>query len=121
MAEITYDTKEDRRTSSVPEKNKVTASNMNEIKTSVNALYALVAQVYSPKAVVITAADFAGSNYVNTQLIGKTPQVDFNVYSNSGSGVLLKYLDGYAFAIMTGTLTMDAGDYVIVLNVKLTA
>lgn len=39
MAKIAYTSKADNVTSELPEINKVTAANMNEIKTSVNALY----------------------------------------------------------------------------------
>lgn len=39
MAKITYTTKADNVVSELPEINKVTAANMNEIKTSVNAVY----------------------------------------------------------------------------------
>ena len=39
MAKITFSTKSDNQTSVLPEINKVTAANINEIKNSVNALY----------------------------------------------------------------------------------
>jgi hypothetical protein len=61
----------------------------------------------------ITSADFVGSDYVNALLIGKTPQVGFNVFSNDGSGALLDYPNSYSFDGVTGTLTMTAGNYVI--------
>ena len=47
MSEITFQNKVERRTTSIPEVNKVTASNMNEIKNSVNALYTGVANTAS--------------------------------------------------------------------------
>ena len=61
----------------------------------------------------ITSADFVGSDYTNALLIGKTPQVGFNVFSNDGSGALLDYPNSYDFDNTTGTLTMPAGNYVI--------
>jgi hypothetical protein len=39
MAKIAYSSKSDNVTTALPEINKVTAANMNEIKTSVNAIY----------------------------------------------------------------------------------
>jgi len=39
MAKIAYSSKSDNVTTALPEINKVTAANMNEIKTSVNAVY----------------------------------------------------------------------------------
>lgn len=39
MAKIAYSSKSDNNTTALPEINKVTAANMNEIKTSVNAVY----------------------------------------------------------------------------------
>jgi hypothetical protein len=39
MAKITFSTKSDNQTSVLPEANKVTAANINEIKNSVNELY----------------------------------------------------------------------------------
>lgn len=120
MAKITYTAKEDRRTVDVPEVNKVTAANMNEIKTSVNALYDLVAQVLIPTSFAITSADFAGDTYTNAMLVGKTPVTGFNVFTNDGSGVLLKYNDGYTFNSGTGTITTPAGNYRIEIYVPLT-
>ena len=119
MAEITYATKVDRRTLDVPETEKVTAANMNEIKASVNALYTAINSVKVPTSFAITPSDFTGDVYTDTRLIGKTPVTDFNVWSNNGSGVLLKYTDGYTFNAGTGTLTMPQDDYRIEIYVNL--
>lgn len=119
MAKINYNTKEDLRALDVPEVNKVTAANMNEIKASVNALYDYLNSVKVPTSFAITSSDFAGSTYTDTRLIGKVPVTDFNVYSNNGSGVLLKNTDGYTFNTGTGTLTMPADDYRIEIYVNL--
>ena len=64
-------------------------------------------------SIPITSADFGGNDYTNVTIIGKVPMVDFNVYSNDGSGALLKVNDGYTFNAGTGTITMTAGNYVI--------
>ena len=120
MAKITFTNKEDNRVLDLPEINKVTASNMNEIKTSVNALYDLLDLVYYPKSVVISASDFDGNAYINTELIGMSGGVDFNVFTNAGSGVMLKLDDGYTFNSGTGTITTDPDDYVIQYYKKLT-
>lgn len=120
MARITFTDKEDRRTLSIPEINKVTAANMNEIKDSVNALYDYLDSVKVPISFAITTSDFAGSTYVDVRLIGLTPVDDFNIWTNEGSGVLLKYTDGYTFAAGTGTVTMEPGDYRIEIYTSLT-
>jgi hypothetical protein len=111
MAKITYTTKEDRRTVDVPEVNRVTAANMNEIKASVNALYDRLEAALVPVSFAITSADFAGDTYQNALLVGKTAVTGFNVFTNDGSGVLLKFNDCYTFNSGTGTLTMSAGNY----------
>lgn len=120
MARITFENKVPRRTLDVPDINQVTAADLNQIKTSVNALYDLLDLAYVPKFVSITSADFSGSSYTNTQLIDKTAMVDFNIFINNGSGTLLKVNDGYTFNASIGRLTMDADNYIIQINVKLT-
>lgn len=111
MDKITYTNKEDRRTTDVPAINKVVAADMNQIKTVVNAIVDKLDLAKIPQSVAITSADFAGDTYTNTLLIGKTPVTDFNVWTNDGSGVLLKYTDGYTFVSGTGTITMASGNY----------
>lgn len=59
--------------------------------------------------VKITAPDFTGNDYTNGLLSGLTPDVDFLLYSDEGSGVLLKENDGYTFA--GSTITTTPGDY----------
>lgn len=120
LNKITFENKEDRRVSSLPRKNKVIAADINEIKSVVNAIADKVDEIKMPQSVAITAADFAGNAYVNTALIGKTPVVDFNLWTNDGSGVLLKYEDGYAFNAGTGTITTEAGNYRLEMYIKLT-
>lgn len=59
--------------------------------------------------VIITDADFSGDSYTNSLLIGKTADIDFFLYTNDGSGVLLKVDDGYTFDSGTGTITVLFG------------
>lgn len=65
--------------------------------------------------VLITIDDFTGSDYQNDLLIGKTADLQFTVFTNNGSGVLLKVDDGYTFNATTGTLTMTADSYKIII------
>lgn len=111
MNKITFTDKEDRRTTNVPAINKITAADMNEIKSVVNAIVDKLTVVKIPKSLVITSSDFEGNAYTNTELIGKSPQIDFNLTTNSGSGTLLKYNDGYTFNAQTGTITTEAENY----------
>lgn len=111
MARILFTDKEDRRTQPYPAINIVTAANMNEIKASVNAIYDILDTLKIPVSFAIVPGDFAGSTYQDARLVGLTPVTDFNVWSNEGSGVLLKYTDGYTFVSGTGTITMEPGDY----------
>jgi len=111
MDRITYTNKEDRRTSGIPAKNKVVAADMNEIKSVVNAIIDKLDTAKIPQSIAITSADFSGDVYINTLLINKTPVTDFNIWTNDGSGVLLKYNDGYTFTSGTGTVTMPSGNY----------
>lgn len=59
----------------------------------------------------ITAADFTGSTYTNSNLVGATADTGFLVYADEGSGTLLKEGDGYTFNSVTGTITATAGNY----------
>ncbi len=120
MAKITYTDKSDYRVITAAPENKVVAADMNEIKDSVNALYDLMDSLYIPLNVSIEAVDFAGSTYQNNDLIDLTPMVDFNVFTNLGSGVLLQNGDGYTFVAGTGTITTEADSYIIQIWKKLT-
>lgn len=110
MGKITY-TKTDRIISSVPLENKVTAADMMEIKTSVNALYDLMENLRQLITVLIVANDFSGSNYQNGNLVGLTPDVDFQIFQDFGSGILLKVNESYLFNATTGTITAEKGSY----------
>lgn len=114
--EITYADKSDRREfSDVPENEKVVAANMNELKTKFNALSAKVDALRNPSIVTITDADFSGSYYQNTLLIGLTPATDFKLFTNGGSGTILPE-SAFAFSAELGRITIEAGDYVLLIT-----
>jgi len=60
----------------------------------------------------ITAGDFTGSDYQNDRLIGLNPPAQFLLFTNEGSGTLQKVPD-FTFDSVTGTITVPAGNYVI--------
>lgn len=111
MARITFTAKVDRRTQNVPDENRVTAADMNMIKSSVNALYDLMDTIRKPIIKTLTSASFSGSNYQDSDLVGMTGY--FDLFTNDGSGVLLKLNDGYTYNATTGTITTDAGNYIL--------
>ena len=110
MAKITYTNKVDKRVTNVPEKNKVTAAGMNEIKTSVNAVI--------QTSFAITESDFDGDIYANSLLVNKTPMSDFYVIANNGSGTLLS-ITSENFNSNTGTLTILPDNYYITIYKKI--
>lgn len=114
MAKITYDDKEDNQVSPLTEKYKVTANNMNEIKTSVNALYDMLASHSTPIVIDITSANFSGNNYTNSNLVDLTSN-QFLLITNGGSGVVLKEGDGFTFASAIGRITTDPEDYKLII------
>jgi len=63
----------------------------------------------------ITPADFSGSDYIDSDLIGKIPDTGFMLFSDGGSGSLLHNGDGYTFDDTTGTITTDSGDYRLII------
>lgn len=117
MDKITYTDKVDRDVTSVPAVNKVVAADMNEIKTKFNALIDALANARQIIRVKISASDFTGSYYDNSNAVGLTAETDIQVFSNDGSGVLLNEGTGkgYQFNGTLGRFTMDRGNYIIVI------
>lgn len=114
MAKVTFSDKVFRREiSEIPEINKITADNLNEIKQSINDLYDRVDSINAPNIISITTADFSGENYDNSALVGLTAGETLLVYTGEGSGVLLEPGDGYTFDDALGRLTMSPQKYVI--------
>jgi hypothetical protein len=73
MGKVTFDDKVDIRINNLPEKNKVTASTINDLKNGINALYdnaifivelidALSVNFYSPEDIKITSIEKRNSN-----------------------------------------------------------
>lgn len=118
---INYDNKEDYSVNPVADKYKVIASDMNALKTAVNALIDAVALLRKPTILTITNSSFRGDNYDNTKLVNKVANVDFMVFTNDGDGVLLKpYADGeydygYVYNPSLGRIIATPDDYIILL------
>lgn len=118
MSVPTFEDKVDRITQAGNRINLVVADDINQLKNAIIALYGMFSSITLRSCVVLTKDSFAGHNYQNSRLINLVPDVDFRVFSNAGSGSLLRWNDdgyddlgGYAFTPATGTLNMDPGDY----------
>lgn len=66
--------------------------------------------------VILSADEMSGGEYQDDLLIGKTPDVDFEVFTNEGSGVMLKEglpedQGGYTYDAESGTITMPPQGY----------
>jgi len=116
---ITFTDKVPYQANVLPLINQVTADDLNALKNAINNHAALIDQLRKPLGVSVTAADFSGENYDNTNLVGLTAGVDFQVYSNEGSGVLLKPTDGYTFNPALGRITTSAGNYFLTIFIPL--
>lgn len=119
MAKIAFENKEDRLTNSLATKYKVVAADMNEIKTSVNALYDFMDNLRQQVVEIVVAGDFSGGYVDIAAAAGLTADEDIFVYTNEGSGVLLTEgtgeSDGYVFATGNGRFTMTPASYRIVI------
>jgi len=67
------------------------------------------------KSISVKSIDFVGSIYQNNLLKTLSADVDFWVFSDEGSGVLLKVGDGYTFDTVQGALNTSVGDYRILI------
>lgn len=78
-------------------------------------IFVLNASASSVTNKIITSADFTGSTItgqsIPSLLNGLTADIDFSLYSNDGSGALLKVNDGYTFVSGTGVITTTPGNY----------
>ncbi len=86
---------------------------VNGFGITLNYLIVFFKTKISPSPLRIISSSFTGNNYSNAALIGKTAQVDFDVWAAEGSGTLMNLNDDYGFNSVTGTLTMAAQKYLI--------
>ncbi len=63
----------------------------------------------------ISASNFLSGTYTNASLAGLIPETDFDVWAAEGYGGLLNNNDGYTFTSSSGTLTMAAGKYLVMI------
>ena len=102
MAKIAYTSKADNVVSGLPEINKVTAANMNEIKTSVNDLYD-----------TLGGFAFYEDTATSATPINLTQDVWTDLTNNkAGSGTLTTYKPSYVTGDLwdTATNTIDLAD-----------
>jgi len=63
------------------------------------------------QVIILTASDFEGDTYQNDALVNKQADLDFELFTNGGSGVMLKEGDGYTYDQSYGTITAPAQNY----------
>lgn len=112
----TFGNKVDRQTQAGERINLVIADDVNQLKAAIIALYDMFETVTVRTCIPITPALFTGPYYQNSKLIGLTPDVDFRLFTNDGSGTLLTSDDtdsteGYVFDPVLGKLTMGIQNY----------
>lgn len=107
----TFANKVDRQTQAGERINLVIADDINQLKAAIIALYDMFETVEARTCIPVTSADFTGPYYDNSKLVNLTPDVDFRIFTNSGSGTLLRYLDGYTFTAATGRIIGLEPDY----------
>ncbi len=73
-------------------------------------LFEIIDSTYT-EVILLEASDFTGNNYEKNSLIGLTPDIDFELFSNNGSGAMLKVEDGYTFDINYGVITTTPENY----------
>lgn len=115
MARVTFDDKEDTTVQPGLRKNLVIADDINQLKNGINGVYDMLANLRQRIVVPLSASDFSGSNYQNSNLVALVPMSDFTLCTNDGSGVLLNTSGGYTFNGTTGTITAAAGNYVLTI------
>jgi len=123
----TFANKVDRQTQSGNRINLVIADDINQLKEAIIACYAMFQTLKVRTCVVIKYADFTGPYYDNSLLVGLTPDTDFRVFTNDGSGTLMLWDDegydpegGYAFDPAKGRLTMNPQNYSIEIYTPVT-
>jgi hypothetical protein len=123
----TFLNKVDRQTQPGNRINLVIADDINQLKNGIIALYNMFGNVKMRVCVTIERTDFSGNNYYNTKLVGLTPDVDFRIFTNEGSGTLLRWDDdgydpegGYSFNPGNGQLVMTPQAYSLEIYLPVT-
>lgn len=125
MALPTFSPKVDRITQPGNRINLVVADDINQIVNCLQSIYSMLGNVTVRTCISISSVDFTGPYYQNPKLINLTPEVDFRVFTNEGSGTLQDwdvegYGDGgYIYEASTGKLTMPIQKYNIEIYTKL--
>lgn len=107
----TFQNKVDRQIQPGAIINLVVANDINQLKAGIIALYNMFSTVKVRTCIAITSADFTGPYYDNARLVNLTPDVDFRIFTNSGSGTLLRVDEGYTFTASTGRVSGLTPDY----------
>jgi hypothetical protein len=113
MPLITYEDKVDYVTNPLPAHQKAQASDFNQLKEAINNMYAALQANNGVINKALTSSNFTGGYYDDSDLVGLTPQVDFQLFTNDGSGTLLSPSSGYTFDGAQGRITTEAGNYVL--------
>lgn len=75
-------------------------------------LFEVVDACYPTKqTILLSSTNFTDDAYQNDALIGLTADIDFELFTNGGSGVMLKNAVGYDFDAETGTISTTPQDY----------
>lgn len=116
----TFLPKIDRVTQSGNPQNLVVANDINQIYNCLVDLYSKIGTLAIRKVLTISASSFTASYYTNSLLVNLQPDIDFQVYTNEGSGTLLvwdnngtNYEGGYSYTPALGRLTLNPGNYSI--------
>lgn len=116
-------TKQDYYSTAISPQYKLTAAELNALVDAVKAIRTkLNDDVRIVKPFTITPASFSGGYYDNAECVGLTPDIDFVLFSNEGSGAKLRAGTGeaYQFNSGQGRFTMDPGNYYLLLFKRIT-
>ena len=73
-------------------------------------LFEIIDSTYT-EIIILSELDFTGDNYQKNTLIGLTPDIDFELFSNTGSGTMLQVNNGYTFDINYGVIITSPENY----------